>query len=178
MNSARALTTLRTLIGVLAMAVLFAGSARAELVKGAASYTPVCAVDIGTTLRDAHRLAAKIGASVVRVEGGSMLPYFGDGSVLVVRVSNLESLRAGAVVVYRNARGETVAHRLETRVAGGWRVRGANNRTADSTVVTAENFLGSVYATFHSNARGLDAVGSELAGLIGSTPVVLAATAR
>jgi len=180
MNFTPALTfsTRLVLTGALAMFALSGVSARAELVKGAASFTPVCAVDLGTTLRDAHRVAEKIGASVVRVEGGSMLPYFGNGSVLIVRASNLDSLRAGAVVVYRNNRGETVAHRLETRVAGGWTVRGANNRVADSTVVSAENFVGSVYATFHSDARGETAAGSELAALINSTSVVLAATAR
>jgi signal peptidase I len=176
MNSARAYSTLRALLGFVVL-VLGSGSIRAELAKGAAAATPVCAVDLGTTLRDAYRLAAVAGASVMRVEGGSMLPYFGDGSVLVVRASKLESLRAGAVVVYRNHLGEMVAHRLETRVEGGWRVRGVNNRLADSTVVTAENFVGSVYATFHSNALGV-AEGGELAKLVESTAVVLAASAR
>jgi signal peptidase I len=177
MNSARALSSLRPLLEVVVVLALASGSMQAEVVKGAASSTPVCAVDLGTTLRDAHRVAAVTGASVVRVEGGSMLPYFGDGSVLVVRASKLESLRAGTVVVYRNHLGESVAHRLETRVEGGWRVRGANNRSLDSTLVTEENFIGSVYATFHSNARGLVA-GGELAKLVESTPVVLAASAR
>ncbi len=179
MNFAHTVTAFRPLFGVLAVLALFAGSARAELVKGAASSTPVCAVDLGTTLRDAHWVAAKIGASVVRVEGSSMLPYFGDGSVLVVRASKLDSLNAGAVVVYRNHLGETVAHRLETRVAGGWMVRGANNRASDTTLVTAANFVGSVYVTFHSDARGAAAVaGGELAALVDSTPVALAASAR
>jgi signal peptidase I len=164
----------------MAVFAFFAGSARAEVVKGAASSTPVCAVDLGTTLRDAHRVAAKIGASVVRVEGSSMLPYFGNGSVLVVRASSLDSLSAGAVVVYRNHLGETVAHRLETRMGSGWMVRGANNRASDTTLVTAENFVGSVYVTFHSDARGgADlATGGELAALVESTPVALAASAR
>lgn len=178
MNFARTLSALRVLSGVLAVLALSAGSVRAELVKGAAASTPVCAVDLGTTLRDAHRVAAKIGASVVRVEGSSMLPYFGDGSVLVVRASSLDNLSAGAVVVYRNHLGETVAHRLETRVAGGWMVRGANNRASDTTLVTAENFIGSVYVTFHSDARSLVATGGELVALVESTPVALAASAR
>lgn len=179
MNLARPFTALRALAGVLAVFALLAGVARAELVKGAATSAPVCAVDLGTTLRDAHRVAVKTGGSVVRVEGSSMLPYFGNGSVLVVRASSLDSLRAGAVVVYRNHLGETVAHRLETRVEGGWKVRGANNRVSDTSLVTAENFVGSVYATFHSDARGSVASGrGDLAALVDATPVALAASAR
>lgn len=176
MNFVRALTKLRSLAGMLAVMAVMMGAIRAEVVKGPSAATPVSVVDLETTLRDAHRLAEKIDATVVRVEGGSMLPYFGDGSVLVVRSGSFANLRAGMVVVYRNRFGETVAHRLEARTEAGWTARGANNRASDSTLVTAENFVGSVYVTFHSNARA--AAGTDIASLVDSTPVALAASAR
>ncbi len=89
--------------------------------------------------------------TVMRIEGVSMLPYFGEGSVLVVKKINAARLHEGMVVVYTNRFGETVAHRLVARVDGGWQVKGWNNDRADTTVVTATNLLGVVYATFHSS---------------------------
>ena len=56
-------------------------SAKAESAGFAAD--PASNVTLTTALADAHRLAAARGDKVVRVEGSSMLPYFGDGSVLV-----------------------------------------------------------------------------------------------
>ena len=107
-----------------------------------------------------------------------MLPYFGDGSVLIVRATTVEKLREGSVVLYKNRFGETVAHRLETRTAEGWTVRGANNREADSTVVTAENLLGTVYATFYSDPASRDESLRFASALASSTEVALAAPAR
>jgi hypothetical protein len=82
------------------------------------------------------------------------------------------------VVVYHNRFGETVAHRIESRSGAGWTVRGANNAAADSTLVTADNLVGTVYVTLYSDPRG----GSEsvrLAGVLGArTAVALAAPAR
>lgn len=160
---------------VVAVALGFGVKAGAEVAKGAAAVNPVCAVDMGTVLSEAHGLAARMGGSVMRVAGTSMLPYFGDGSVLVVRPANFDAVRAGAVVVYRNRFGELVSHRLETRVAGGWVARGANNRASDSTLVTAENLVGEVYVTLKSDAKG---AGLELASAVNAAPVVLAASAR
>jgi signal peptidase I len=164
------------MLRLLVVVVLGLGAkAGAEVVKGAAMANPVCAVDIGTVLGDANGLAGRIGGSAMRVVGSSMLPYFGDGSVLVVKPVDFSSVRAGAVVVYRNRFGELVSHRLETRVAGGWVARGANNRANDSTLVTADNLVAEVYVTLRSDARG---AGLELAAAVKTAPVVLAASAR
>ena len=133
---------------------------------------------LSTALNDAHLLAARKGDTVVRVEGASMLPYFGDGSVLVVRAMPVANLSAGMVVVYRNSLGELVAHRVERRAADGWVVRGANNAATDSTLVTAENLVGTVYATFYSDPLAARE-GLMLAGALAArTPVALAASAR
>jgi signal peptidase I len=146
----------------------------------AAASGPVAKADLGTVLADAHRLAASTGGKVVRVAGGSMLPYFGDGSVLVLRAATPETLRAGMIAVYRNRFGELVAHRAERRdEAGAWVMRGANNASEDSTRVTAENLLGVVYVTLHSDARGAEVSGAT-AALTGAdaAPLALAAPAR
>ena len=151
---------------VVAAVLGFGANAGAEVAKGAAAVNPVGAVDLGTVLSDAHGLAGRVGGSVMRVSGSSMLPYFGDGAVLVVRPANFDGMRAGAVVVY---------HRLETRVADGWVARGANNRASDSTLVTAENLVGEVYVTLKSDAK---VAGLELASSVKAAHMVLAASAR
>lgn len=138
---------------------------------------PVGPLSLDVALSDAHRLAARYeGAAVVRVQGESMLPFFGDGSVLVMKPVAPERLRPGMVVVYRNRFGETVSHRVESRDDAGWVVRGYNNSDNDSTRVTAENLLGVVYATFYSNGSAADPI--ALASLIEGTTVALAAPAR
>ena len=156
---------------LLLTAVFGAGMARAEFTA-----RPMTAISLDTVLADAQRLAeARPGAQVLRIEGKSMLPFFGEGSVVVVKKIDPAKLRAGMVVVYTNRFGETVAHRLVGTVAGGWVAQGYNNRTADSTVVSGANLLGVVYATFHSNGV-LESV--DLAAIAGSIPAALAAPAR
>jgi signal peptidase I len=91
--------------------------------------------------------------SVVRVAGQSMLPYFGDDAVVVVKKIDAARLRVGMIAVYVNRFGEKVAHRIISPVAGGWQVKGFNNAQADSTVVNSGNLLGIVYATFNSAGR-------------------------
>lgn len=115
---------------------------------------PVTGIALDRAITDAQLLAARHpAAAVMQVAGDSMLPFFGDGSVLVVRPLSADRLREGMIVVYTNRDAETVAHRVMGRTAEGWIVRGYNNDTADSTVVTAENLQGVVYATFHSSGR-------------------------
>jgi signal peptidase I len=131
-----------------AIVISLAGS---SLVRGA-SEIPVSPISLETALADARTLAAQhANMTVMSIEGVSMLPYFGEGSVLVVKKINAARLREGMVVVYTNRFGDTVAHRLTARVDGGWQVKGWNNDRADSTVVNASNLLGVVYATFHSS---------------------------
>ncbi|HEX2100274.1 MAG TPA: S24/S26 family peptidase [Candidatus Synoicihabitans sp.] len=142
-----------------------------------ASGGPLSPMTLDGALTDAQRLAARHeGGQVMRVEGASMLPFFGDNSVLVTKPVSPERLRPGMVVVYRNRFGEIVAHRIEAHSEGGWIVRGYSNPADDSTLVCAENLLGVVYATFYSNGRVSD--GGDLAAVWAQTPVALAAPAR
>ena len=165
------------LLQLATLALAFAtGVAQAGVTNFSAD--PASKVSLSTALTDAYRLAAVKGDKVLRVEGGSMLPYFGDGSVLVVRATTVDSLREGMVVVYLNRFGETVAHRIESRSTSGWTVRGANNAETDSTLVTSENLVGTVYVTLYSDPRG-GAESVRLAGDLGTrTTVALAAPAR
>lgn len=172
MTNASIFALVSNTVRVLAAVVAMAGAARAEMTSGAAAITPVTTVKLDTAVSDASRIASRLGAEVVRVSGDSMLPYFGNGSVLVVRKAGFEALRAGAVAVYRNNFGDVVAHRVEAAANGGWTVRGANNRSADSTVVTADNFLGTVYVVFHSDAAAM--IGADSI----KVPVVYAMAAK
>lgn len=168
-------------IAGLVLALTLAASpvlAGGTVAREAAAAATGSSVSLSTALADAHRLAARAGDSVVRVEGASMLPYFGDGAVLVIRSMTVDALKPGMVVVYRNRFGETVAHRVEARMGAGWTVKGANNTANDTTLVTSANLMGTVYVTLYSDSSS-DA--SELRisnALAASTPVALAATAR
>jgi len=155
----------------IAIAVVACSLARAT------SEVPISSNSLETTLHDAQALAAQhANMTVMRIEGVSMLPYFGEGSVLVVKKINAARLREGMVVVYRNRFGDTVAHRLVARVDGGWQVKGWNNDQADSTVVNAGNLLGVVYATFHSS--GATGLSSQYAMALNGVQVAWAAPAK
>jgi signal peptidase I len=139
---------------------------------------PRTAVSLNTALADARRLAeAKPGLSLVRVAGSSMLPYFGDGAVLVLRPTTAAKLQIGMIVVYTNRVGETVAHRIIAADGAGWIAQGYNNRLPDSTRVTDANLVGAVYATFHStgNSSTPEIAASLLAQ---GVPLALAAPAK
>ncbi len=149
----------------------------AATVSTAAVDRPLSAVSLEDTLSDAHTVAGRHGdMQVLRIVGTSMLPFFGDGSVIIVKKIAAEQLRAGMVVVYQNRVGETVAHRLVASTAAGWTAQGYNNGSADTTVVNEANLKGVVYGTFHSNGQ-TDGVGG-MAGLASQTQIALAAPAK
>jgi len=100
--------------------------------------------------------------SVMRIAGESMLPFFGNNAVVVVKKIDAARLRAGMIAVYVNRFGEKIAHRVIAQVDGGWQVKGYNNDAADSTVVNGSNLLGVVYATFHSAGRAPVAIAAAI----------------
>lgn len=155
---------------------LLAGLAIAMVANAAVK--PSSPVTLNQALGDAARIAAAHPElKVLRVEGVSMLPYFGQDSVLLVKPTPSASLKPGQVVVYKSNFGETVAHRIIGGDAiNGWVVKGYNNATADSTRVTDANLIGTVYVTlFATKGPMMLASAGDLAG---STPVALAAPAR
>lgn len=135
-------------------------------------------VALEQVLADADALiAGRSGFSKVRVEGRSMLPFFGDGAVLVIKTMTSDKLKAGMVVVYRNRFGDMVAHRTLMATANGWTAHGYNNDEADSTIVNADNLIGVVYATLHSDGAQAT-VHNRRGANLDATPVALAASVR
>lgn len=131
---------------------------------------PTIPVSLSEAFADAQALLrVHDQASIMQVSGSSMHPFFGSGSLLVVKPMAFSRLSKGMVVVYTNRFGETVAHRLVSADASGWVARGYNNESDDSTRVTAANLVGVVYATIHT--------GEAQASLPG-VRVALAAPAR
>ena len=160
---------------ILCLAALFAVLAAVSQARGAT--TPAAPVVIRDVLADAQTLArTHAGAKVMRITGTSMLPYFGDGAVVVVTPIDEANLRAGMLVVYRNRFGETIAHRLVARQESGWQIQGYNNSQPDSTLVTSANLLGVVYATFYPSSPGIP--DERLAATAAPVAVALAAPAR
>ncbi len=82
---------------------------------------------------------------VMRGAGDSMLPLFGDSSLLLVERTDYSSLKVGMIAVYRDGEGDLVAHRIFSREGCGFRAKGFNNRRLDSDPVTGANFLGIVF---------------------------------
>jgi signal peptidase I len=164
-------------LSLLRAAVLAASLFGGVATRAAVVERPLTAVSLDTTLSDAYKLAARHpGAQVLRIEGQSMLPFFGEGSVVIVKKIESARLRPGMVVVYHNRFGETVAHRLVAPGMQGWVVQGYNNDATDSTLVTDSNLVGVVYVTFHSSGKIMNPL--QVAALTSHTDVALAAPAK
>jgi hypothetical protein len=119
----------------------------------------------------------KPGRSVVRMDGDSMLPFFGADSIAVVQEIAAARLRVGMIAVYTNFLGEKVAHRVIAKAQTGWTVQGYNNARSDSTIVNETNLLGVVYATFNTAGapKSADAAGFAM---LPTMDVVLGAPAK
>ena len=117
--------------------------------------------------RDAWRFAESFAAGAPDCEvlvgrGGSMLPLYPDGTVLLVRRMALPELQRGMTVVFIGDRGRPVAHTLVEKTFRGWLAKGLNNAEPDRTLVRTRNYLGTVVRAF-TPVVGL-AAGAEAAG--------------
>jgi hypothetical protein len=102
---------------------------------------------------DAEMLAQRAeGRSAAAGAGNSMLPVYGDNTMLVINAVPYDTLRLGMTVAYLNSRGVEVVHKLIGKEAHGWRVAGLNNEEADAELVTPYNLIGVVYATLNYDA--------------------------
>jgi hypothetical protein len=119
----------------------------------------------------------KAGRSVVRMDGDSMLPFFGADSIAVVQEIPAAWLKVGMIAVYSNFLGEKVAHRVIAKAQTGWTVQGYNNARSDSTVVNETNLLGVVYATFNTAGAPKSAASAGFA-MLPTMDVVLGAPAK
>jgi hypothetical protein len=99
---------------------------------------------------DAEMLAQRAeGRSAAAGAGNSMLPVYGDNTMLVINAVPYDTLQLGMTVAYRNSRGIEVVHKLIGKESQGWRVAGLNNEEADDELVTPLNLIGVVYATLN-----------------------------
>ena len=163
---------LKALIGAISLAAMMTvGFAKAPV-------APCSNVRYDTAVLDALMVAMqKPGRSVVRMDGESMLPFFGHDSIAVVQKIPAKKLRLGMIADYTNFLGEKVAHRVIAKASTGWTVKGYNNSRADSTIVNETNLLGVVYATFDTSGVPSSFETASLAGMP-SLDVVLGAPAK
>ncbi len=104
------------------------------------------------------------GDFVLRGTGRSMEPVYLAGTTLVVHPTAMHMLRPGMAVVYRNARGGTVAHMLLEKTERGWLAMGLNNAEPDGALVTERNLVGIVRQAFAADDTVFPAmVASQLA---------------
>ena len=85
--------------------------------------------------------------------GNSMAPLYGGNAIVVTNPIDFDDLTPGLVVVYQNSAGHNVVHKLSHRQGRYWVAVGENNRYIDEELVTPENLIGVVYATFHTQKR-------------------------
>jgi hypothetical protein len=115
----------------------------------AVAVPPTASVSRNQAWRDAELLAALApGRLTVIGAGPSMLPVYGENTVLVLQKIDFEDLVAGMDVAYRKASGAIVLHRLVAKDGHGWRASGLNNPVEDPERVMSHNLLGIVYAAF------------------------------
>jgi hypothetical protein len=115
-----------------------------------AGVSPSADVPIDQAWHDAKAVAARgVGRMPAVGTGSSMQPIYGDNTLLVINPIAYDDLRPGMTVAYCNRQGVRVVHRLVVKLADGWRIEGLNNDRPDYDVVTRQNLVGVVYATFN-----------------------------
>ena len=142
----------RTLVAVLLILGWSGGCASPDLAPTAkeAPVPPSANVNVDQAWHDAKVVAGRgPGREPAMGAGASMQPVYGDNTMLVISPIAYDQLREGLSVAYVNRRGVRVVHRLVEKVDGGWRVIGLNNDREDDDLVTRQNLLGVVYASFN-----------------------------
>jgi hypothetical protein len=117
------------------------------------SVSPSADVNVDQAWRDAKAVAARGAGRLPAVGSGtSMQPVYGEDTLLVISPISYDQLQPGMMVAYRNSRGVRVVHRLVVKLADGWRIMGLNNDRVDADVVTPQNLIGVIYASFNYDA--------------------------
>ncbi len=119
----------------------------------AAADAPKSAVPFRQALREAETIVqTRSDWEVMQGAGQSMLPFYGEHSLLFVARADISQVRPGMIVVYRDAEGDRVGHRAEEAGPGGVRVRGLRNAGRTSALVTSDNLIGVVFGVVHTRA--------------------------
>ena len=147
----------RGLVGGAPVAVLLVlggsgGCASSDLAPAAkeSPVPPSANVNVDQAWHDAKMVAGREpGREPAMGAGASMQPVYGDNTMLVISPIAYDQLREGMSVAYLNRRGVRVVHRLVEKVDGGLRIIGLNNDREDDDLVTRQNLIGVVYASFN-----------------------------
>lgn len=99
----------------------------------------------------AQRTADAMGGRVFTIAPtGSMKPTLDENSVVAVETVDFAQLRQGDIVIYRDAAGVPIVHRLYQQTGVRWIVLGDNNPAVDHEAVTPANLVGRVCAIFYT----------------------------
>ena len=144
----------RRIVSTLAAALVSIGIAGCYSGPRTSETAPRSSVTRDLALTLAKDVASSIGGRVYAIApSGSMIPTLDEGSIVTVERVSLEKLKMGDIVIYRNAKGLAVIHRLYECHDGRWYVLGDNNTTIDRETVSSANFLGRVCAIFYTSAE-------------------------
>ena len=142
----------RRIVSPLATVLLTIGLIGCTSGPTVAGTAPHSTVSRDNALALAKHVASSIGGRVYAIApSGSMLPTLDEGSIVTVEKVTLEKLHRGDIIIYRNATGMAVIHRLYERHGDRWYVLGDANASVDREMVTSGNFIGRVCAIFYTS---------------------------
>jgi hypothetical protein len=145
------LTNLQRRISNWAMALCLLGGLLAPAAAQAASSDDE--VPFTEALADAHQVTnLNNGWKVYVSQGDSMLPQISHNSLLMVDRADFDKLTVGMLVIYRDAAGDLVSHRLIQHTSEGWVAKGLNNTKKDPGLVTRDNLQGVVFGMMRYQA--------------------------
>lgn len=111
---------------------------------------PAANVSANQAWHDAQMVAGREpGSRAVVGSGASMKPMYGNDTMLVITPIAYDRLRPGMIVAYLSHTGVRVVHQLVKKLPGGWQVKGLNNEVVDRELVTPQNLIGVIYASFN-----------------------------
>jgi len=148
------LNACRRIVSPLTMVLLSIGMLGCTTSSLAPGTAPHSTVSRDNAVALAKLVAASIGGRVYAIApSGSMLPTLDEGSIVTVEKVPLAKLHQGDIIIYRNAAGMAVIHRLYERHDDRWYVLGDNNASVDRELVSAGNFIGRVCAIFYTESK-------------------------
>jgi hypothetical protein len=121
-------------------------------------------VPAATAARELSAIAAHAGWTLYRGAGDSMLPHYGENSLMLVAPATVAGLRPGMLAVYRDAAGDLVGHMVTAASTVAANTRGVNAGRTDPEAIVADNLVGVIVGIFHTRADGTAA---ELPVVIG-----------
>ena len=139
-------------------AVFFLGGCATEPVA------PQSSLSRDKAIAFAQQTAETMGGRVFTIAPtGSMKPTLDENSVVAIETVKFEDLRAGDIVIYRDAAGLPIVHRLHQKADDRWIVLGDNNSAVDRETVSAANLVGRVCAIFYTSSSTASTEATALA---------------